>query len=379
MKPYVLFLINFIFKKSSCAKYDILPNAHEGLSLIFIKNGIFIEDKEKFISEWIEKYRNLEERLKNRCVGDQLIVKAKDKLSSGDLDGIEKLLKQSLDHHLTPGRKQVFSPITSLCKKLNWQNIAYIAPIKFFTPPKLRIKASLSAWRYLKQINRAPKKFIAEGFYDLGLIKELKIEYKRALSYFKKAVQYDQENTLYLNQIGEVLYALGEYKEAIIYYDKALASDLKTYWDDHPDDVIAWNNHSSACESFGNYEKAIVFYEKGLASIFKAYGDEHPHIAIRLNNLGMAWESLGKYDKAVEYYEKNLAFILKVYGDEHPNIPTSWNNLGGVWEKLGQYEKAIEYYEKALLALENVFVKDHPDVKVAKTNLTKSIELNKNH
>jgi len=102
-------------------------------------------------------------------------------------------------------------------------------------------------------------------------MEELKIEYQCALSYFNKAVQYEQANTLCLNQVGEILYALGKYKEAVIYYDKALASDLKTYWDDHPDEVIARNNPSSACDSFGNYEK-------GLASILKAYGDEHPNV-----------------------------------------------------------------------------------------------------
>lgn len=380
MKPLsLLFLRNLFFKKSSYAKNDIPPNARERLSRILNKKEIVIEDQEKFISEWKEKYRNLEERLKNRCVGDRLIEKAKDKLSSGDLDGAEKLLKHSLDDYLAPEGKRLVSAISWLCKQFNCRNVAYSAPVKFFTQPKLRKKTSLSGRCYLKQIKRVPKKIVAESFYDLGLLKELKIEYQSALSYFKKAVQYDQANTLYLSQIGEILYALGKYKEAIIYYDKALASDLKTYWDDHPDEVIAWNNSSSACDSFGNYEKAIVYYEKGLASLLKAHGDEHPHIAIRLNNLGMAWESLGKYEKAVEYYEKNLAFILKAYGEEHPNIPASWDNLGGAWEKLGRHEKAIEYYEKSLMALENVFGKDHPDIKIVTNKLHKIKKQKKYH
>jgi len=49
-------------KKSSCAKNDIHPNAHERLSRILNKKEIVIENKEKFITEWKEKYKNLEER-----------------------------------------------------------------------------------------------------------------------------------------------------------------------------------------------------------------------------------------------------------------------------------------------------------------------------
>ncbi|MCP4397459.1 MAG: tetratricopeptide repeat protein [bacterium] len=378
MKPLsLLFLRNLVFKKSSCAKNDIPQNARERLSRILHKKEMVIEDQEQFILEWEEKYRHLEERLKHRCADDRLIEKAKGKLSSGDLDGAETLLKHLLDDYLAPKGTRLFSAISWLCKQFHCRNVAYSAPVKFFTQLKLRKKSSLSVRHYLKHMNRVPPKIVAESFYDLGLMKELKIDYQSALSSFKKALQYDRENTLYLSRIGEILSALGKYKEAIIYYDKALASDLKTYWDDLPDEVIAWNNSSSAYDSFGNYEKAIVYYEKGLASLLKAHGDEHPHIAVRLNNLGMAWESLGKYEKAVEYYEKNLAFILKAYGDEHPTIPASWENLGGAWEKLGRYEKAIESYEKSLMALENVFGKDHPDIKIV-TNTLHNIKKQKN-
>ncbi|MFC1854226.1 tetratricopeptide repeat protein, partial [candidate division CSSED10-310 bacterium] len=291
---------------------DISPNTYDRLSQIFAKKEIAIEDKEKLILERNEKYKNLEKRLLNRSGDNQLIAKAKDKLSSGDLDGAEKLLEQSLADYLVPERKR------------------YFPQVKFFAGLYFRIISLLSVKHSLKQIKGVPKKAVVESVYELGLIKELKMEYQEALYCFEKAVQYDRENTLYLNQLAGIFYTLGNYNKAVINYDKALAADLKTYQQEDPEVLIAWN---------------IL--------------DSTP-------------DSLGQREKTIEYYEKGLAAFLKAYGAEHPRIAASWNNLGGAWEKLSQYENAIEHYEKALKVFEKVYGKDHPDTKIVADNLKKA-------
>ena len=41
----------------------------------------------------------------------------------------------------------------------------------------------------------------------------------------------------------------------------------------------------------GEYDKAIEYYELALASDLKTYDEDHPNVAIRRNNLGAAWDS----------------------------------------------------------------------------------------
>ena len=80
-------------------------------------------------------------------------------------------------------------------------------------------------------------------------------------------------------------------------------------------------------ESLGQYDKAIEYYELALASDLKTYGEDHPKVAIDRNNLGGAWDSLGQYDKAIEYFELALTTFEKVLGADHPSTKTVANNL----------------------------------------------------
>ena len=120
----------------------------------------------------VERYKELESQVALRSTGDTLAAQAKGKLDAGDLEGAEKLLQQSLE-----------------LKKLN------IAEMK---------------------------KTAASDSYELGFIKELQLDYRGAENYFKQALEYDAENSEYLNKYGLILGTLGNSKEAINYYTKSL-------------------------------------------------------------------------------------------------------------------------------------------------------------
>ncbi|MCP4744703.1 MAG: tetratricopeptide repeat protein, partial [Desulfobacteraceae bacterium] len=174
-----------------------------GAGDINITYNVAIEDRDAEIKRWVKKYKELNEQFERRSAENPLVAQAKAKLDVGDLEGAEKLLRQSFEQHL--------------------QNI------------------------------EKEKKSAASDAFELAGIKELQIDYKSARLYYKKAVELDSKNTLFLNSYGLILNELGEYKKAIEYFTQALAIDKKTY------------------------------------------GDQHPNVAIYLNNLGSAWRSLGEY------------------------------------------------------------------------------------
>ena len=108
----------------------------------------------------------------------------------------------------------------------------------------------------------------------------------------KRASDLVPENSTYLNRAGRINHTLGAYDSAIRYYEQALASDLKTYGEDHPNVARDRNNLGGAYHALGEYKKAIRYYEQALASDLKTYGEDHPDVAIDRNNLGSAYQRL---------------------------------------------------------------------------------------
>ena len=86
----------------------------------------------------------------------------------------------------------------------------------------------------------------AKAAYDLGSIKELQLDYTAAQNYYEQASLLTPKNTLYLNQARVTNYTLANFKKAIVYYEQALASDLKAYGEDHPDVATERNNLGTA-------------------------------------------------------------------------------------------------------------------------------------
>jgi tetratricopeptide (TPR) repeat protein len=283
------------------------------------EKDVKIEEREALIQDWIRKYKELEQRLAQRPSEDKLSAQARQKLVNGDIEGAEKLLHESLEKNL--------------------QDI------------KGKTKAA------------------AADAYEIGSIKELKLDYRTASEYYYQALQLAPDVSDYHKKYGFILVTLGDSKKAVEYFEKALKIDLADYGDKHPDVAIIYSNLGGAWDPLGDSKKAVEYFEKALKIDLAVYGDKHPNFAIMYANLGLSWDHLGNYKKAVEYYEKALKIDLAVYGDKHPNFAIMYANLGLSWDHLGDYKKAVEYYEKALTLSYQIYGADHPLTKTIKMNI----------
>ncbi|MBI5428227.1 MAG: tetratricopeptide repeat protein [Nitrospinae bacterium] len=147
---------------------------------------------------------------------------------------------------------------------------------RFFWPEELKLVednqpddalALLSAREAAE--DRAVQK-TAQTRFAKAQVYELKLDYPNALKYYETAVRLDPGNANYLNQTGLILDTLGQYGKAIGYFEKALASDLKTFGPEHPDVATDWINLGGAWHSKGDYGKAIEYYQKARAVFQKA-------------------------------------------------------------------------------------------------------------
>ena len=148
--------------------------------------------------------------------------------------------------------------------------------------------------------------------------------YREALLFFEKALKIDPKYAPAWNNKGAALYNLGRYEEAITCYEKALEID--------PNYTQAWNNKGVALNGLGRYEEAITCCDRAM--------ELDPKYASALSNKGWALNDLGRYDEAITCCEKALGLDPKCVG--------AWNNKGVALYKLGRYKEAIEEYQEAL-------------------------------
>ncbi|OJA03134.1 tetratricopeptide repeat protein, partial [Bathymodiolus thermophilus thioautotrophic gill symbiont] len=76
--------------------------------------------------------------------------------------------------------------------------------------------------------------------------------------------------------------------------------------------------------------KAIELYNLALASNIKTYGESHPNVATTRNNLASALQARNQsrdLSKAIELYELSLETMRRVLSADHPNTKIIAGNL----------------------------------------------------
>jgi tetratricopeptide (TPR) repeat protein len=171
------------------------------------------------------------------------------------------------------------------------------------------------------------------------------------------------------NNLGIVLWELGDFPGAKTQYERALAIDEAAYGPDHPDVGRDRNNLGNVLQDLGDLPGAKTQYERALAIHEAALGPDHPGVAIDRNNLGGVLRALGDLPGAKTQYERALAIDEAALGPDHPGTAIDRNNLGNVLRDLGDLPGAKTQYERALAIDEAALGPDHPNVGIRRNNL----------
>jgi len=94
----------------------------------------------------------------------------------------------------------------------------------------------------------------------------------------------------------------------------------------------------------GDYDRAVESCKLSLNSL---NANEYPLIVAQaLNIMGVINFNTSRYDEAVTYYDQS-AFLREREGDVNA-LSASYNNLGLAYQTKGEFDKALEYYNKSL-------------------------------
>ncbi len=167
------------------------------------------------------------------------------------------------------------------------------------------------------------------GYYPAQIKKArnlVKMGNLKAAEILLKSLSEDYNDVQINMELGDLLRINNRYKEAIEYYDKAIAktSNNGNLW-------VLYYAKGVALERSGKWKQAEEV-------LLKAYNIKKHYMV--LNYLGYSW-LLQK-----QHIEKAFEFIVDAY-NQVPNDPSINDSLGYALYNLGYYDKALPYLEKA--------------------------------
>jgi CHAT domain-containing protein/Tfp pilus assembly protein PilF len=211
---------------------------------------------------------------------------------------------------------------------------------------------------------------LGDALYDLGRYDQALPLYQRALAILERALGPDHPDVAAtLNNLAITYYYLAQYDQALPLYQRALAIYEKALGAEHLNVAATLNNLANTYKPLAQYDQALPLYQRALVVFEKARGPEHPDVAMTLNNLANTYQSLAQYDQALPLYQRALAILERALGPEHPDVAITLNNLAFIYGDLAQYDQALPLYQRALAILERALGPEHPDVAMTLDNL----------
>ena len=170
----------------------------------------------------------------------------------------------------------------------------------------------------------------------LKTAKELKNngQYDKAIEYYKKVLEVDENNLEALFWIGYCLNELGECEEALKYWSRYLELNTNNAYD--------WFLKGVALYNLGKYEEAIKCSDKALKI--------NPNNAIAWSFKGVILHEQGNYKEAIKCFDKILEINpnFKFAKEKLRELKKSLLKTAINYEDNKHYDKAAEYYKKVL-------------------------------
>jgi tetratricopeptide (TPR) repeat protein len=214
-------------------------------------------------------------------------------------------------------------------------------------------------------------------YHQLGCIEDDLGEYQEAIRFYEKSIQIEEKHKPINHQnlassfknICIVYQKMGDHPRALSSHEKALSIQKQSLPPNHPDLASSYNNIGFVYDSMGDHPKALSSYEKALAIRQQSLPPNHPDLASSYNNIGLVYDSMGDYPKALSSYEKALAIRQQSLPPNHPDLATSYYNMGLLYEKMGNNSKACSSYERAVKIGQKSLPSNHPHLRIYQEKL----------
>lgn len=172
-------------------------------------------------------------------------------------------------------------------------------------------------------------------------------EYPEALDFYQQCLTLAEETDNLaaqagaLNNIGIIHFVWGQHDEALSYYYRTVS--LQSDRGDQDGLARAYNNVANVYQTAGNYDQSLEFYNKALE--IHVQGDNQAMVAATHNNIGLLHFDRGNLKVSKTHFEKALQLEEEI--DDKPGMALSMNNLGQVMVEQGNLDAALDFYRRA--------------------------------
>ena len=192
------------------------------------------------------------------------------------------------------------------------------------------------------------KKWIAQGYNDIGIVNLRNGNLDAALIAFQKSLKYRK----YLNspkdivsslaKIGNVYVEQLKYKDAINCFLEA--SKLCEKHNMKANLGMLYANIATVYNTLNQNDLALKFSRKALV-IQMEFNNEAGY-GVCYSTIGSCMSDFGYYDSAIYYLEKSKIYLYN--NGQYNEYCTAVNNLGLIHRKFNHSEKGIPYYKEAI-------------------------------
>ncbi|KAF3284330.1 hypothetical protein TWF970_011548 [Orbilia oligospora] len=240
-----------------------------------------------------------------------------------------------------------------------------------------------TALHYYKQAFFSCKKTFGKNHLvtlcAMGNISSLYIDqhrYNKAGKYYQRLLvgcrrhnlsENDSLILMAISGIAMVYGKLGEYDEALRWYERAIAISEKIFGKDHPSTLHTVSKLASIYYKQKIYNVAMQLYKQVLDGREKVLGEDHPLTLEAINSLALVYQGQESYDMAIQLFKQVLTSGEKCLGEDHPLTLAAICNISSTYAQRNRDEEAIQWARRALTSHEKVFGTHHPQT-VALTN-----------
>jgi len=228
---------------------------------------------------------------------------------------------------------------------------------------------------FLAGLSERSHPFAARAAFYSGQLAFCRVDLQKALGLFRRAVELEPKNTMYLQAAGKTASRLYHYKEALSWLESfvRLSGEKK---DVQPLDLaLAQRELAYTYVLSGQYQKAGPLYKESMTVLAKQLGQDHPEMATSWYQIGELQETLGEYDKAVSLYKKSLEILEKKRGQDHPVLANIIDKLAALCMELEMEKQAVPLYQRLVRIREKALGPTHPQLALSLNNLAESYRL----
>ena len=182
-------------------------------------------------------------------------------------------------------------------------------------------KEDEALYQYVKAADQDNKNDMA--LFKIGDIHSKRGNEALATRAFEMALDVNPDNGLANEGLALILLNKREYDKARTHLARAEASGATISW-------RVYNSLGVISDLEKDYKQAIIYYEKALTV--------QPNMPLILNNMGYSHYMSGDWDGAEKYYRK------AVQSDEY--FERAWRNLGLLYTRKGEYEEAVSAFTR---------------------------------